>query len=319
MSVSPVIPVDKWLIIVNPNAGIGKGGRDWQGISHLLNQAGLDHICILTEHRNHANLIVSEFIEEGYRNFAVVGGDGTLNETVNGILTQRFCDPLSITLGMIPVGSGNDWCRMFGIPFDYQKAVDILVQKRTYTQDVGFIRYQHKEEQHLRYFANVAGMGYDALVAKKTNIFKDQGKGGPLTYLYFVFASLFQFSFPDAIISVDDKEVFRGDIFSMNAGVCRFNGGGMMQVPFAIPDDGLLDITLIKKTAKIKVIRYSTKLYDGTLVNLPFVKVFRGKKVRMESKKKIYLEADGESLGHTPFEFGILPKTLKVVYNEIAV
>jgi diacylglycerol kinase (ATP) len=307
------IPADKWLIIVNPNAGVGKGGRDWQGISHLLNAVNINHLCVLTEHRVHANLIAREFIGEGYRNIAVVGGDGTMNEVVNGIFTQDFCHPSEITVGMIPVGSGNDWCRTFGIPFEYQKAVEILVKKETTLQDVGTVTYFHREEQHSRYFVNVAGMGYDALVAKKTNLQKDKGKGGPLVYLYFVFASLFQFRFPDAVITVDEKEVFNGDIFSMNVGICKFNGGGMMQVPFAVPDDGFLDVTLIRKTSKFMVIRHTTKLYDGTLVNLPFVSTCRGTAINMQSSKKIYLEVDGESLGHTPFSFGIIPRALKVV------
>ena len=317
MTVTLEIPKDKWLIIVNPNAGVGKGGRDWQGISHLLNAVNINHLCVLTEHRNHADILTNEFIGEGYRNIAVVGGDGTMNEVVNGIFTQAFCDPAEITVGMIPVGSGNDWCRTFGIPFDYKKAVDILVQRQTMKQDLGKVNYISRDEQRSRFFVNVAGMGYDALVAKKTNIQKDKGKGGPLVYLYFVFASLFQFRFPDAVIAVDDKEVFRGDIFSMNVGICKFNGGGMMQVPFAVPDDGLLDVTLIKKTSKIMVIRHTTKLYDGTLINLPFVSTSRGKVITMTSSKRIYLEVDGESLGHTPFTFEVIPRCLTVVHGEM--
>jgi len=84
---------------------------------------------------------------------------------------------------------------------------------------------------------------YDALVAKKTNLMKEQGKGGPLTYLFFVFAGLFQYKFIEAVIDVDGQQVFKGEIFSMNVGICKFNGGGMMQVPYAVPDDGLFDIT----------------------------------------------------------------------------
>ena len=311
------IPKDKWLIVVNPNAGVGKGAKDWQGISHLLNEVNINHLCVLTEHRNHADRIAQEFIGEGYRNIAVVGGDGTLNEVVNGIFSQEFCDPSEITVGMIPIGTGNDWCRTFGIPFDYRRAIDILVQRNTMMQDIGVVSYIHHDQPCSRYFVNVAGMGYDALVAKKTNIQKDKGTGGPLVYLYFVFASLFQFRFPDAVITIDGKEVFRGDIFSMNVGICKFNGGGMMQVPFAIPDDGFLDVNLIKKTSKVMVIRHTTKLYDGTLVNLPFVSVFRGKEIGMTSSKKIYLEVDGESLGHTPFKFEVKPKCLKVVFGEL--
>ena len=309
----PPIPPDKWLIIVNPNAGVKKGGKDWPLISRLLNSAGISHLCVLTEHRDHANQLAGEFIEEGYRNIAVVGGDGTMNEVVNGIFLQKHISPSAITLGMIPVGTGNDWCRTFGIPFDYKEAIRILKNGKTFLQDVGKISYFKNQDPLQRYFINIAGMGYDALVAKKTNISKEKGRGGPLTYLFFVFSSLFQYKFIEAVIEVDDQQVFKGEMFSMNVGICKYNGGGMMQVPAAIPNDGLFDVTLIKKAPKWMVIRHASKLYDGTLVTLPIVETFRGRGIRIRSVERIYLEADGESLGHSPFVYEIQQQSLKVV------
>ena len=309
----PLIPPDKWLIIVNPNAGVKKGGKDWPLISRLLNSAGLSHLCVLTEHRDHANQLAYEFIEEGYRNIVVVGGDGTLNEVVNGIFLQKHVSPSAITLGMIPVGTGNDWCRTFGIPFDYKDAIGILKNGKTFLQDVGQISYFKNQDPIQRHFINIAGMGYDALVAKKTNISKEKGRGGPLTYLFFVFSSLFQYKFIEAVIEIDNQQVFKGEMFSMNVGICKYNGGGMMQVPAAIQDDGLFDVTLIKKAPKWMVIRHASKLYDGTLVKLPIVETYRGKSIRIRSIGKIYLEADGESLGHSPFVYEILKQSLKVV------
>jgi len=313
MTNTPPIPPDKWLIIVNPNAGVKKGVKDWPLISRLLNSAGISHLCVLTEHRDHANQLAGEFILEGYRNIAVVGGDGTMNEVVNGIFLQKHVSPSAITLGMIPVGTGNDWCRTFGIPFNYKEAIRILQNGKTFLQDVGKISYFKNQEPIQRYFINIAGMGYDALVAKKTNISKEKGRGGPLTYLFFVFSSLFQYKFIEAVIEVDDQLVFKGEMFSMNVGICKFNGGGMMQVPAAIPDDGLFDVTLIKKAPKWMVIRHASKLYDGTLVKLPFISTYRGKSIRIRSVGKIYLEADGESLGHSPFVYEIFQQRLKVV------
>ena len=304
---------DQWLIIVNPNAGVKKAAHDWQKISGMLNDQDIPHTCVLTEHRDHANKLVSEFILDGYRNIAVLGGDGTMNEVVNGIFDQKEVEPNQITMAMIPVGTGNDWCRTFSIPFHYEEAIQLLKRKKTFMQDVGKISYFREEKACTRYFINIAGMGYDALVAKKTNLLKEKGKGGPLTYLYFVFAGLLQYKFIDAIIEVDDQQVFQGEIFSMNVGICKYNGGGMKQVPNAIPDDGLMDITLIKKAPKWMVIRYTNKLYDGSLIDLPFVSTYTGKNVRIRSTGKLLLEADGESLGHSPFIFEILPRSLKVV------
>ncbi|MCX6244480.1 MAG: diacylglycerol kinase family lipid kinase [Bacteroidetes bacterium] len=317
MTNQPSIPPDKWLIIVNPNAGVRKGAKDWPQISRHLDAAGINHLCVLTEHRNHANTLVGEFIDEGYRKIAVVGGDGTMNEVVNGIFLQTHVPPSEITLGMIPVGTGNDWCRTFGIPFGYKEAIGILKEEKTVFQDVGEIGYYRNNEPFKRFFINIAGMGYDALVAKKTNLSKEKGRGGPLTYLFFVFSGLFQYKFVDAVIEVDGEQVFSGEIFSMNVGICMYNGGGMKQVPGAVPDDGLFDVTLIKKAPKWMVIRYANKLYDGTLVDLPFVSTFRGKSIRIRSAGKIYLEADGESLGHSPLNFEILPRSLKVVTGNV--
>ena len=202
------------------------------------------------------------------------------------------------------------------MPFDHAGAVSLLKQQRIFVQDIGKITYFKGGSTNVRYFLNVAGMGYDALVAKKTNLLKEKGRGGPLTYLWFVFSSLFQFTFLDAVIEVDGKTVFKGEIFSMNVGICKYNGGGMMQVPFAVADDGLLDITLIVKTSKWMVIRHANKLYNGTLVNLPIVKTFQGKTIRVRSTGKLFLEADGESLGHSPFTFEVLPRALNVITHD---
>ncbi|MEI7897956.1 MAG: diacylglycerol kinase family protein [bacterium] len=304
---------EKWFMIVNPNAGVKKGTRDWPKILQILREEKVDFDFQLTTGKGDAIHVASASILNGCRNICVVGGDGTLNEVLNGLMGQTEVPSAEITVGMIPVGTGNDWCRMFGIPFDYLQAVNILKQKKTFLQDSGKVTYYHKEEKRIRYFMNVAGMGYDALVAKKTNTLKEKGLGGPLTYMYFVFASLFQYKFIEAVIDVDGKPAFKGEIFSMNVGICKYNGGGMKQVPFAIPDDGLLDVTLIKKMAKWLVVRYARKLFDGSLVNLPMVATFRGENIRIRSTGKVYLETDGESLGHTPFIFEILPRCVMVV------
>jgi len=310
------IPGDRSMIIVNPNAGIKKGIKEWPKILRILEQEKISFEYRFTRHRDHAIHIARKSVEQGFRNLAVVGGDGTLNEVLNGIFLQQVCPESEITLAMIPVGTGNDWCRMFDVPFTFAGAVGLLKKKKIFIQDVGKVTYHKKDQTFDRYFMNVAGMGYDALVAKKTNLSKERGRGGPLTYLFFVFTGLFQYKFLEAVIEVDGKTEFKGEIFSMNVGICKYNGGGMMQVPFAVPDDGLLDLTLIRKASKWIVIRHANKLYNGTLIDLPIVKTYKGKSIRLRSVGKIYLETDGESLGHTPLTFEILPKAVRVVTGE---
>lgn len=309
---------DRWLVVVNPNAGSRKGEKDWPRISRLLNDQSFDYEAVFTRNRKHAIDLTAGAIEEGFRKVLVVGGDGTLNEVVNGVFQQKRCPVNDVILGMIPVGTGNDWGRMYNLPRKYGKAIEAIKKGHVFTQDIGHILYDSDEGQQERYFVNVSGMGYDALVALKTNRMKDKGRGGTLAYLLNIFTGLFQYRNTYFNIKVDDKEVFSGKVLSMNLGICRYNGGGLMQVPDAIPDDGLLDVTVIKGISKFKIVKNVAKLYDGSFIKLNFVKQFRGSSCTIVSKPAgvVLLEADGESLGHSPLHFTVIPKALNVIIPE---
>ncbi|NLN94962.1 MAG: diacylglycerol kinase family lipid kinase [Bacteroidales bacterium] len=306
----------EWFVIVNPNAGRRKGEKDWPEIARLFVEANIRYKSMFTQHRIHAIRMARKYVEMGYQNIIVVGGDGTMNEVVNGIFTQSKRPSNNITVGLIPVGTGNDWCRMFGIPYDYKSAIDVITGGKTFLQDVGWVKFQQEGMEKNRYFVNMAGMGYDALVAEKTNKQKDQGKGGTLSYMLNIFSSLFSFKETMIEISVDGEDVLKAPVFTMNVGICKFNGGGMMQLPNAIPDDGILDMTVIKKLSRFKVVSSVAKLYDGSFTRMPQVKTFKGKSIVINSKPEVYMEADGESLGHSPFKFGIVPKSLKVIIGK---
>ncbi len=303
----------EWFVIVNPNAGKRKGEKDWHEIAAQLKAAGIAFVHAFTEHRGHAVVLTRKYIENGYHNIIVVGGDGTLNEVVNGIFTQQFMPTNKITLAMIPVGTGNDWCRMFNIPGDYKQAIKLITQKKIFVQDTGSIKYiSSKDSETTRYFINMAGMGFDALVAKKTNKQKEMGKSNPLSYVINIFSSLFSYTNTKVTILLDNEKV-KSDVFSMSVGICQYNGGGMKQAPGALPDDGLFDLTLIKPIGKFKIIRNIIKLFDGSFTTMPEVSTYRSSKIIIHSEPKMYMEADGESLGHTPFVFNILKQSLNVV------
>ncbi|NVO19510.1 MAG: diacylglycerol kinase family lipid kinase [Bacteroidetes bacterium] len=303
----------EWFIIVNPNAGKRKGQHDWLNIAKLLNEAGIEFINIFTEHRDHAMHLAQKYIEKGFRNIIVVGGDGTLNEVVNGIFTQSHVAPSEIRLAMIPVGTGNDWCRMYNISNDYKEAINTIVNGKEFVQDAGSVKYfTSLGMEKTRYFINMAGMGFDALVAKKTNRQKEQGKGGALSYFVNIFSSLFYYKFTRTSIKLDDQSI-QHEVFSMSVGICQFNGGGMKQAPNAKPDDGLFDLTIIKPIGKFKVIRNVVKLFDGSFTRLPEVSTYISSKINILSETPMYLEVDGESLGHTPFEFVIIPRSLRII------
>lgn len=305
----------EWLILVNPNAGVGKGIKDWRSISDLLSEHNFEFEAVFTERKLHAIELVQQKIELGFRKIIVVGGDGTMNEVVNGIFSQDIVPTTEITLGMISVGTGNDWVRTFNIPVEYSKAIRIIKDEQTLLQDAGIVKYYSEAIQKIRYFINMAGLGFDALVAKKTNADKENGKTNPLLYLKNLVTTLFSFKSSNARVRVDGHEL-NDRIFSIGIGIGQYNGGGMQQTPDAIPDDGLFDLTVIKHMGRMRVIASIRRLYNGTIGQHNRVETFVGKNIFVESKIPILLEADGESLGHSPFEFSIVPRSVKVIVNR---
>jgi YegS/Rv2252/BmrU family lipid kinase len=303
---------ENWLVIVNPNAGSGKGWLDWPVIEKLLISYNFRYQHEFTLRRLHAIVLTRKFINEGYRKIIVVGGDGTMNEVINGIFIQKRFETSDIILGMIPVGTGNDWGRMFGISRNYEEAIHTIQASKTFIQDAGKVVFRKNELTQQRYFVNIAGLGFDALVVKKTNKSKESGKSNPLIYKYNIFTSLFSFKTPKATIEVDGKSVIN-DVFNVSVGICKYNGGGMMPLPDAKADDGLFDLTVIKKIARWDVIRSIKQLYDGSIVRHPKVVTYQGKNIKISSNTNIFLETDGESLGHTPMVFEIVPRSICVL------
>jgi len=302
-----------WLVVVNPNAGRRKGLIDWEEISGYLREYELDFTPVFTERPRHATEIVIEYVErDKFRKIIIVGGDGTMNEVVNGIFLQKQFPTTDISLGMITVGTGNDWGRMFGIPGDYREAIKVLTGNQTFIQDAGEVRYCNAEEPGNRYFVNIAGMGFDAEVVRKTNNAKKKGKGGALLYLVNIFTSLVNYKHVEAMISVDGLDV-ENKIFNINVGIGKYSGGGMIPSPNAIPNDGLFDLTVIRKLSKTNVILSMKRLYNGTIHKHPKVDSYTGKSIRVVSSDTIQLETDGENLGHTPIEFSIIPKSVRVL------
>lgn len=306
----------EWLILVNPNAGVGKGAKDWKIISRLLDKHGFKYRSLFTRTRLHAMKLVEESIQKGFRKIVVVGGDGTMNEAVNGIFNQQAVPTTDIALGMISVGTGNDWVRSYNIPTEYKQAIKIIKKGHTLLQDAGIVRYQNGAGEKSRYFINMAGLGFDGLVAQKTNHDKDLGRSNPLIYLKNLAASLFSYKSSQTKVVVDDKE-YNEKVFSIGIGIGQYNGGGMQQTPGALTDDGLFDITLIKDMSKWSVVASLRRLYNGTIGKHKRVITMVGKMIRIESDPPVLLETDGESLGMSPFEFNIVPKSVKVIINRI--
>jgi YegS/Rv2252/BmrU family lipid kinase len=311
---SKSVETNEWMVIVNPNAGNGMGDKDWDKISALLKKGGIPFTVNFTERKGHAIQLTLDAISSGFRKFITVGGDGTLNEVVNGVFTNNVCLTTDIVLALIPVGTGNDWGRMFGIPLDYEKAVKIISEDKRLIHDIGEMSFYNGAEKLKRYFINIAGLGFESVVVQKTNYQKDRGHGGKLIYFYNLLTSLISYKNTPAEIIIDGIKK-HANVFSVNIGNGRYCGGGMRQTPNAVPYDGLLDVTIINGMGKFEIIRNLKILYDGTILSHPKIEGYKCKNISVTSASIIHTEADGESLGHTPAEFGIIPAAINVVYG----
>ncbi len=307
---------NKWLLILNPAAGGGKAGKDWPVIESLLRAQDVQFDQVITHRRLHAAVISRKKIEDGYSRIIVVGGDGTMNEVINGVFAQRRLPTTEIMLGMITVGTGNDWGRMFNIPPDYEGAVSTIRNQKTFIQDAGIVRYSKNDKTWQRYFVNIAGMGFGARVVARANQLKEKGKTGTGVYFSTLFTSLIKYRAIQAEIEIDGQSIER-KLFSMNVGIGKYNGGGMIQVPHAVADDGLYSITLIKKMGKLRVIANLRKLYNGKITSHKKVEAYMAREVSIRSGKSLQLETDGETLGYAPVSFQIIPRSVKVIANGI--
>ena len=308
---------NKWLVVVNPKASVGKSGKDWPIIKQLLINEGIIFDDVLTEYPRHAIEIVrNAIVEKGYRKFISVGGDGTNNEIINGIFTQDVVPTTDITMAALPIGTGNDWRRTFDIPLEYDEVVKIIKASYTFAHDIGKLTYYNDGDPKTRYFLNAAGTGLDEMVCNTTNLMKHQGKGGTIRYLISVVKCLLKYKVTHVQIDVDGQQVFDDNILSLSVGNCRFNGGGMMMMPKAIPDDGLFDMTVIRKVSIFKFAANVKNIYDGSFIEkLKEVQIFRGKKIRIISipPHSLMVETEGENLNNSPFDFEMLPRAINMV------
>jgi YegS/Rv2252/BmrU family lipid kinase len=307
---------NEWLVIVNPNAGHGRGKKDWPVIASLLDKYDIQYKVCFTLTRRHAIVLTQEGILDGYRKIIAIGGDGTLNEIVNGIFMLNSCSPTDITLSMIMVGTGNDWGKLFGIPTHYELAVQVIKDCRTRSQDVGKVSFYDGIQKESRYFINIAGLGFDAVVVNRTNLTQDKGYKGKAIYFINLLRSLLVYRHTHTSVEIDGKRI-QHDVLSISIGIGKYSGGGMMQTPHALPNDGLFDITIIRKMSKWEVVMSLKKLYDGTLLTHPKIEGYKGKEILIDSDPLIHLETDGESLGHSPIQFKLLPNSLNVVCGAI--
>lgn len=302
---------EKWFVIINPVSGGKNGPKRWHKIKPLLDAAGVDHEFEITAYIDHASKLTSEAIQRGIRNIAIIGGDGTANDVINGIF-QSGIQTNEITVAMLPAGTGNDWVRTIGRYKSIEEIPTAFKRKETFMHDAGLVRYQKNGMEHSRYFINIAGLGFEGHVAKRISEGSRYLQGTKLQYQLAIIRSLFFYRHCSMKISFNGQSVTRNTL-SIACGNCMFNGGGLKQLPMAIYDDGELDLTLIGNMSKFKMAISLPKLKSGSHIKMSEVEIFRSKEFYIESERPVFLDADGEFLGETPVHISVIPKAVRVL------
>lgn len=296
-------------VIVNPAAGAGKTARLWPQIMGLFQRQGLRFEHELTEAPGHAIEMARIAARNGYDMVVSVGGDGTINEIVNGLYAAGNIK--DAVLGIVSTGTGSDYIRTIGIPRRYEDACRCFLRPKKLTVDLGVVEYSSNGNMAERLFVNFAGMGFDAEIVRRTTQ-QYKALGGLPSYLMGTLTTLFTYKNKDISLKVDGEEVEkRVCTVVMNNG--RYGGGGMFTAPDASINDGYFDVMIVGDMSKPDLLRSLPRIYKGTHLTHPKVTMKRAKEIEIRSAQPMQLQADGELLGQVPARFRILPSALNVI------
>ena len=322
-----------WFAVINGYAASRKAAQMWEEAEKRMKEKGIVYHGNRTGRNGNAMEITFDACVAGYRRFVAVGGDGTVHDVLNGIAAYvdweaaqgRKSDFSDFTLGVIPVGSGNDWIKSTGVPKDIGKAVDILAEPVLMAQDV--VKVSMLDAGALpetvvlwvSYMANIGGIGIDARVCERVNAKKIQGKRGKILYVTSLVHAIRNRKPALAKVICDGETVFDGAYLSMAFGVGRYSGGGMRQTPAAVLDDGYLDMTIIPDLPLGRIAREVPRLFTGTFLKVPEL---------VSSKAKVIMvlppsvscaepaEVDGEVVGMVPVRLEVLDSKINVATGD---
>jgi YegS/Rv2252/BmrU family lipid kinase len=295
------------VFLVNPASSNGSTGRRWPELARRAAAAGLDGATLFSERQGHLAELAREAALDGAELLVVVGGDGSVNEVVNGLAGLGRQPEVAV----VPRGTGWDFSRTFGIPRKIDDAVQIALQGDVRTIDLGRASYRAWDgSDATAWFANVASAGMSGAIAKRANE-TTKALGGKASYLWATFAVFSGWEATEIEVAVDGERR-AGPMFDVVIANGRFFGGGLEICPEAEPDDGLFDVLTIGDVTKRDLVQTMPKMYRGTHLPHPKAELLRGSSVTVTSETPLPIELDGEQPGTTPVTFEVTAGALRL-------
>ena len=300
---------NKWFVIVNPTSGNGASKKKWPLIFQELNIQNFEFEVVFTEYKNHSKESVQNALKQGFTKLICVGGDGTLHSIVNGILSINPLNINEIKIGIIPIGTGNDWVKTYKISKKYKEAIQTIKSENTIKQDIGKIQILDSGKEV--FFNNLAGIGFDGYVVNKVHKYKNLGF---LAYLTGALVSITNYKKPRLEITFNNT-ILKDKTLMLLIGICNFSGGGMQLTKNPNSQDGLFDISFIKSVNLFQILTNISDLFNGKITNHKLVKNYKttALQIKVLDKQETYIQADGELIGSGNFKVSILPKALHFI------
>jgi YegS/Rv2252/BmrU family lipid kinase len=304
---------NKIAFIVNPHAAAGSAGRSWPTIKAMAEDR-LGHFSVsFTAGPGDAIVLTRQALNRGAEVVICVGGDGTLNEVVNGLMGEHGPLRPDATLGFIPRSTGCDLAKSVHIDRELDRALDIIKDAHTCILDLGRIRYQDRCGQPAyRYFHNVTSFGLGGEVDERANK-TTKAFGGFLSFFWAMLISLLKYDKKRIHLKVDES--FDGEVTIWNVAVAngQYHGGGMWVAPGARVDDGLFHVTVVGDLTLPEVFWNLPKLYNGKIYQDAQVNSFVGKRVEAISEQRVLMDVDGEQIGALPVVIEMVPRALHLI------
>nr|WP_156288595.1 diacylglycerol kinase family protein [Oceanobacillus salinisoli] len=294
-----------YYFIVNKNSGSGRALKIWYRVAKLLQERHIAYDVCITNGPQHATESVKNIIKKNNAKAIIaIGGDGTVHKIINELVGSK------VPFGIIPAGSGNDFCRGMGIPLKYDQALERILKGEQKFIDVGNIND--------KFFATIVGIGFDGRVAQVTN--QSQNKKllnlagmGSVSYIINVLKVLFYYKPTNVELKIDQKYAKHQNVWLIAIANSPFYAGGMMICPNAKNDDQFFDICMVKEISRWQLLRIFPSVFKGKHVNHPAVTILRAKEVEIVSNSPMIAHGDGEMIGETPLKIIISPSTLCVL------